>query len=84
MPSAGIGLTVALFLTAIIPALFDLDDERYTAISVVYVVFIVTVTGMLALRQSKAVAESRVPAGDLHPAPTALSPIDRVEGYGRS
>jgi hypothetical protein len=84
LPSAGIWLTVTLFLTAIIPALFDLDDERYTAISVVYVVFIVTVTGMLALRQRQAVAASRRPTGDVHASPSELAGIDRVEGYGRS
>lgn len=65
MPTTGIGLTVTLFLTSVIPALLDQDDERYTAISVVYLVFIVSVTAAFALSErSRARAQSA-----LHDAP---------------
>lgn len=71
LPASGIGLTVTLFLTAIIPALLTQDDERYTVISIVYLVFIAGVTGALAFRaRSRAEAE-----GVLLTGPTAAQPI---------
>ena len=59
LPVAGIGLAFTAFLTAIMPAVLEFDDERYTAISVVYLLFIVGVTAAIAFGERYALAGAR-------------------------
>jgi hypothetical protein len=49
----GVSLCLASFGSAVMPALIEWEDARYTAISVVYVLFVVAVTGALALQERR-------------------------------
>lgn len=76
LPLSGIALTVTLLFTALIPALFEFDDERYTAISVVYLAFIVATTALIARRQVAPAGETLHPslsAGLSAPQPSPIS-----------
>ena len=49
----GVSLCLASLGSAVMPAIIDWEDERYTAISVVYVLFVVAVTSALALQERR-------------------------------
>jgi hypothetical protein len=65
LPLIGPALTATVFLCSIVPAIFRSEDERYLAISVIYLLFIVAVTGTIASqRQTDAgVSLTSEPAG---------------------
>ena len=74
-PAAGIGLTAAAALTCLTPAIVSQDDDRYMAISLIIVVYVIGVTAWLAFRPGEQLATDEHPLLAAGPAQTSSQPL---------
>jgi len=74
-PAAGIGLTAAAALTCLTPAIVSQDDDRYMAISLIIVVYVIGVTAWLAFRPGEQLATDEHPLLPAGPAQTSSQPL---------